>query len=88
MYISVTGRSLEDGIKEHKYAVRSAQHEKWAHAWTNDHPVDWKAAKVVMLEQHPWRRKVLEAIHIQKAVETSNLDIGLHINPIWTPVLT
>ena len=57
-----------------------------APAWNNDHHVDWEAAKVRLQEQHQWKRKVLEAIHIQRE-KTSNLDIGLSINPIWTPIL-
>ena len=40
-----------------------------------------------VLEQEPryWRRRILEAIHIQK--NTSNLDCGLALNAIWTPFL-
>ena len=53
-----------------------------AHAWNNDHHVDWEAAKVRLQELHHWKRKVLEAIHIQREEKTSNLDIGLSINPI------
>ena len=60
-------------------------------AWNNNHHVDWEATKVtgrfsLTARQHHWKRKVSEAIHIQRE-KTSNLDIGLSINPILTPIL-
>ena len=77
---------LPERVKEHRYTVRTRNMNN-GHAWDNDHHVDWEAAKVRLQEQHHWKRKVLEAIHIQREEKTSNLDIGLSINPIWTPVL-
>ena len=89
VYIGETSRSLSERLKEHKYAVRTGNMKNGlaAHAWNNDHQVDWEMAKVRLQEQHYWKRKVLEAIHIQKEERTSNLDIGLNINSIWTPIL-
>lgn len=89
VYIGETGRSLKDRIKEHKYAVSRGDMKNGvaAHAWTRQHKVDWSSAKVRSVEQFLWKRKVLEAIHIQRETSTSNLDCGLQLNPIWTPIL-
>ena len=54
--------------------------------WTENHVVDWKEAKVIKLEQVTWRRKILEAIHMQQEKRsTTNLDYGVHLSPIWSP---
>ena len=52
-YIGETGRSLQERIKEHKYAVKSANMKNGiaAHAWTHQHHVDWDAAKARAFEQ-------------------------------------
>ena len=36
---------------------------------------------------HHWKRNVLQAIHIQRQVNTSNLDCGLQISPLWLPLI-
>ena len=89
IYIGETSRSLKDRVKEHRYAVKTGNMNNGiaAHAWNSEHQVDWEAARIRLQEQHYWRRKVLEAIHIRKTKRTSNLDIGLSINSIWIPVL-
>ena len=89
VYIGKTGRSLTERVKEHKYAVKRHDEKNRiaAHAWAAKHRVDWSAAKVRTTEQHLWKRKILEAIHIKRQSGTSNLDCGLHLNPIWSPLL-
>ena len=84
--IGETGRNLQERIKEHKYAVRNHNTKNGiaAHAWTAQHTVDWSSAKVRTTE-HLWKRKVLEAMHIRRELDTSNLDCGLQLNPIWLP---
>ena len=89
VYIGETGRSLEVRLKEHKYAVRTANMNNGiaAHAWNSQHPVNWDGARVRCFEQHMWRRKVLEAIVIQQTENNSNLDCGLNLNQVWSPLL-
>lgn len=89
IYIGETSRSLREGVKEHRYAVKTGNMNNGiaAHAWNSDHQVDWKTAEVRLQEQRYWRRKELEAIHIWKAERTSSMDIGLNINSIWITVL-
>jgi len=57
------------------------------HAWTNQHQVDWKAAKTREMEGNYWKRRLLEALRIHQQQHTSNLDCGLAINPSWLPLL-
>ena len=80
---------LAERLKEHQYAVKRKDLKNGiaAHTCQQLHQVDWSAAKVRCTEQHHWKRKVLEAIHIQQQENTSNLDCGLHISPLWLPVI-
>ena len=84
MYIGETGRSLTERVKEHKYTVKGYDKKNGipTHTWTAQHRVDWSAAKVRTTEQHLWKRKVLEAIHIKRQLNTSNLDCGPQLSPI------
>ena len=54
------------------------------HAWDNDHQPDWDAAEVVEKEPHDLKRRVLEAIWIQKMPQNCNLDCGLSLSETWT----
>ena len=89
VYIIETGRNLKERLKEHQYAVKKKDLKNGiaAHACQQQHRVDWSAAKVRCTEQHYWKRKVLEAIHIQQQANTSNLDCGLQISPVWLPLI-
>ncbi len=58
-----------------------------AHAWTNQHQVDWKAAKTREMEGNYWKRRVLEALHTHQQQHASNLDCGLAIIPSWLSLL-
>ena len=52
------------------------------HAWSREHGVNWDSARVVHIE-----RCATEALHIHQEVLMINLDCGLHIQPIWNPIL-
>ena len=88
-YIGETGRSLQERLKEHRYAVQTANMNNGiaAHAWNQQHQVDWDGAEVKMCKQHLWKRKVLEAICIKETRENNNLDCGLNVNQVWSPLL-
>ena len=90
IYIGETGRSLKDRIKEHRYAVNRGGMKNGvaAHrAWGSQHKVDLSSAKVRTVEQFQWKQKVLEAIHIHREAKISNLDCGLQLSPVWTPII-
>ena len=59
------------------------------YAWNMRMPLrrEWEVAKVRKHETNLWKRRVIEAIHIKSMPHTSNLDCGLHLNPIWLPIL-
>ena len=85
VYIGETGRNL----KVHWYAVKKEKFKNGiaTHACRQQHTVNWDAAKVRCTEQHYWKRKVREAIHISQQCSTSNLDCGLQINSVWLPLI-
>ena len=89
VYIGEMGRSLSCRLKEHWQAMKTGNMNNGiaAHAWINEHHVDWEAAKVRAHEEHLWKRKVLEAIIIRQTKDTSNLDCGLKLNQIWSPLI-
>ena len=88
-YIGETGRNLKKQIVEHKYAVKRKDDKNGIEVNVNDHNhrVDWEGAKVLEEEPRYWRRRTLEAIHIHRRKQTSNLDCGIALNDIWTPFL-
>ena len=51
------------------------------------HQVNWEATSVRQEERGYWRRRVLEAQHIQQQLWTPNLDYALYINISWLPLL-
>ena len=55
VYIGEMGRSLTERLKEHKYTVRRGNMNNGiaAHAWSEQHHVDWSAARVRSFKQHP-----------------------------------
>jgi len=89
-YIGETGRNLKKRLVEHKAAVKRGDTKNGiaVHAWERQHRVNWDEADVLVQEPRYWRRRVLEAVEIQKHAENTNLDCGLSLNPIWTPYLS
>ena len=89
VYIGETGRNLKERMRECQYAVKRKDMRNGiaAHVCEHHHMVNWNGAQVRCTEQHRWKRKVLEAIHIQQHPNTSNLDCGLQLNPVWLPLM-
>ena len=89
-YIGETGRNLKKRLVEHKAAVKRGDTKNGiaVHAWERQHRVNWDEADVLVQEPRYWRRRVLEAVKIQKHAGNTNLDCGLSLNPIWTPYLS
>ena len=48
------------------------------------HQQDWDAAEILETESHYQKRRVLEAIWMQKTPQTCNLDCGLILDQAWT----
>ncbi len=53
VYRGETGRCLEKRIKEHKYAVRTANYNNAIakHVWDENHCMDWKKRKTIVQNQ-------------------------------------
>ena len=75
-YIGETGRNLKKRIVERKYAVnrKDGKNGIAVHANDHNHRVDWEGAKVLQEELRYWRKRTLEAIHIHRRKQTSNLE--------------
>ena len=88
-YIGETSRPFENRLSEHQNMTKKhdTNNEIAAHTWTNQHQVDWKAAKTRRIEGNCWKIIVLEALHIHQQQNTSNLGCGLAINPSWLQLL-
>ena len=73
---------------EHKGAVGREDRKNGiaTHAW-DDHRVNWEEARVVTVEPSYWKRRMREALRIQSAGNTSNLDCGLTLDPVWLQFL-
>ena len=51
------------------------------------HTINWEEANVKISETGYWRRRVREAIRIQRQPNTMNLDRRMILSNIWTPAL-
>ena len=92
-HIAETGRTLKKRLTEHKHAIRKRDTENGIAVYVNTtlHMMNWKAATVLDEEQHWARLRVKEAIHIKDRTSRGtavNLDPGLCLNPIWSPILS
>ena len=68
--ISQSERRLEQRIKEHKRAVATADLKSLAlaeHAWTNEHPVDWRNVKILSVSNDYNIKVIREACAIRTA---------------------
>ena len=90
VYIAETGRNLQKRLMKHIVAVRRGDMKSGVavHAWEQQHEIDWEEANGLKQVPRYWRRRVLEAIVIQKHLNTTNLDCKLMENPIWTSFLS
>ena len=78
-YIGQTCRRLQQHIKEHQRAVKQADFNSSAlaeHAWSCEHPVDWKNTMILANPQDQTSRIVEEAVAIRTTKDTLNRDSG------------
>lgn len=84
-YIGETGRTLEIRLKEHKRAVEKGDNKNGIAVHANKFPshiIQWNTCTVLEQEQNWYKRRVKEALMIQKEKRTMNLDNGLSLSPI------
>ena len=70
-YIGQTGRRLCQRLDEHKRAVKSADFNSSALAWTEGHPVDWQNVSILSCYPDSHHRLVKEAILIRTSTTVS-----------------
>ena len=75
-------------MTEHEYAVHRGdeQNSIAVHVHKLQNSISWESARVWMTAREYWKRRTLEAIKIRKE-RRMNLDCGLHISPVWNPLL-
>ena len=85
-YIGETNRTLEVRLKEHKRAVKTQLSNNGiaVHVNKTGHDIQWNSAQVIEQEPMWWKRRYKEALRIQAASNTMNLDQGLQLNSIWS----
>ena len=88
-YIGETKRTMKKRLTEHKYAVCRGDEKNGiaVHANKFNHSIDWESAGVLRTAQGYWNRRTLEAIQIWRTARPMNLDCGLHLSPVWNPLI-
>ena len=86
-YIGETKRSLKTRMTEHKYAVRRGDEQNGV-ACAQTLTQYWVGiSQDADDNSRILSRRTLEAIQIQREHCTMDLDCGLHISPVWNPLL-
>ena len=77
VYIGETGRSVDQRLREHKYAARRGDNNNalFMHMSTNDHLIDWQNTEMLYKTSNLHKRKIVEAALIQ-SVPNYNLNEG------------
>ena len=85
VYIGETGRTLKVRLAEHKRAFRMGDVKNGiaVHSLKTGHSIAWDKAKITDRETHWQRRRVREAIRIQKSQVRMNLDQGIVLHQAW-----
>ena len=86
-YIGETGRNLGTRFKEHtsRKGTNSAIKE---HLENTGHKCTLDNTKIIDKEANWYRRKIKEAIHIQRHNPSLNRDKGLELAPVYSPLLS
>jgi hypothetical protein len=93
VYTGETKRPFKVRIDEYKRAVKKGdekgdeKHGITVHAHTTNHNIHWEGARVQGTARGLWKRRTLEAIQIRAEPQTMNLDCGLHLSPVWNPII-
>ena len=87
VYIGETGKTINERVKEHKRSVcrMDTNNSITVHVINNSHDMAWDQATIITQETHRIKRKIKEAILIQKTPYI-NMDSGLHLDSIWKDI--
>ena len=89
-YIGETRCSIQVRLKEHSANIIHDRHQKSAlaeHAHHSRHHIRIEETKLITRQDHYSRRKIREAIEIEKFPLNLNRDDGLKLNECWRPII-
>lgn len=86
-YIGETGKTLEDRLKQHKYAISTWDQNNGpaVHAESCPRGMKWKEAQTLTWEPNWFKRKLIESLWIQRNGPNVNLKEGLTLRGQWNP---
>jgi len=90
VYIGETGRSIQTRLKEHCADVTHGRIKKSAiaeHSSKTNHHVCIEEARVLAIEENYNKRRIREAIEIEKHPRNFNRDDGLTLCDSWKPII-
>ena len=90
VYIGVTGRPMQDRIKEHERDIRLALTETSAvseHARNTGHKPLRNKVKFIDRDPYYYTRRVKETIHIRLHPDNINRDSGIEIPEAWMSMI-
>ena len=90
MYIGETGRSVLTRLKEHNVDIIRGRIKNFAlaeHSINSKHHILMENAEVIANIDHYTRRRVREAIEIEKHPLNLNQDDGWKLSKTWDPII-
>ena len=83
VFIGETGKTINEKVKEHKRSVcrMDTNNSIAVYVMNTSHDIAWDQATIITQETHRLKRKIKEAMLIQKTPYI-NMDSGLHLDPI------
>ena len=90
MTVVKTQTKHKQRLTEHRATVKKCDKKNGiaVHAWKSGHQVKWESAKVKEVALNLAHRGIVEALHIHRTLNTTNLGCGLTLDSIWFPLLT
>ena len=88
-YVGEAGRNLQKQLSEHKAAVRKGDRNDgivYTSRIMTIARIGKERARVIGQKPHFWKRRMLEALHISRCNNSSNLDCGLTLDSVWDPI--
>ena len=88
-YIGEMRRTMMKRMTQYKYAVKTGDPKNGiaVHVQRSQHTIDWEAARVQATTTGYRDIRTKEAIYIKRKRQSMNLDWGLHLSPVWNPLI-
>ena len=88
VYIGETGKTINERVKEHKRSVcrMDTKNSIAVNVVNTSHDIAWDQATIITQETHRLKRKIKEAMIIQKT-PCINMDSEFHLDSIWIDII-